>query len=83
MIITMKKTFDQDANDHNDINDYPITHRWIKVVVYNSSTQIDEVMLKPWFRTSWLTLSCNMKPVSEETQFPPFGKGNMQTLPLE
>ena len=26
MIITMKKTFDQDANDHNDINDYPKLH---------------------------------------------------------
>ena len=47
MTITVKKIFDQDANDHNDINDYPITHHWIKVVVYHSSTQIDGVMLKP------------------------------------
>ena len=47
MIITTKKIFDQDANDYDDINDYPITHHWIKVVVYHSSTQIDGVMLKP------------------------------------
>ena len=39
MIITMEKNiFDQDANDYDDINDYPITHHWIKVVVYHSGT---------------------------------------------